>query len=153
MFFPLLANPSSIPAAYFIWPEIFLTFASGLQAIRHKHKQHKKKTLIILATALTLSATVPASAQKRSGDAQGSITPEMLAEIRKGYEGTASDKALKNALNTNSINVLAANSENLAMIDTHFSDQVKTKGRTNQKSSAQASCQPQSSQCPPPGNR
>ena len=59
----------------------------------------------------------------------------MLKEIKKGYQGTASDKAIRNALNTTGINVLAANAENAAMIDTHFSDQVKTKGRTDQKSS------------------
>lgn len=94
-----------------------------------------KKILIVLAAALALSAAIPASAQKKSGGTRGGITPEMLAALRKGYEGTASDRALKNALNSNPINVLAANSENLAMIDTHFSDQVKTKGRTNQKSS------------------
>lgn len=67
--------------------------------------------------------------------AQGGISPEMLTEIQKGYAGTAADKALRNALQNNSISVLAANAENAAMIDTHFSDRVKTIGITNQKSS------------------
>ncbi|MBP5721509.1 MAG: C1 family peptidase, partial [Bacteroidales bacterium] len=49
-------------------------------------------------------------------------------------EGTASDKALRNALNTTAINTLALNADNVPM-DTRFSDMVKTKGRTNQKSS------------------
>ena len=91
-----------------------------------------KRTFILAASLLVLSGTV-ASAQKQSD--KGGISAEMLTEIRKGYGGTASDKAIRNALNAAAINVLAANSENIAMIDTHFSDEVKTKGRTNQKSS------------------
>ena len=59
----------------------------------------------------------------------------MLKEISKAYEGNANDKAIRNALNTTSINVLAENAENMAMIDTHFSDEVRTKGITDQKSS------------------
>ena len=59
----------------------------------------------------------------------------MLAEISKGYKGTGSDKAIRNALAGTSIGVLAVNSENAAMIDTHFSDKVLTKGITDQKSS------------------
>ena len=39
------------------------------------------------------------------------------------------------ALASNSIAALAVNAENLAMIDTHFSDRVQTKGITNQLSS------------------
>ncbi len=59
----------------------------------------------------------------------------MLSEIQKGYQGTASDKAIRNALNTTPISVLSENAEAIAMIDTHFSDRVKTKGITDQKSS------------------
>ena len=59
----------------------------------------------------------------------------MLKEISKAYEGNANDKAIRNALNTTSISVLAENAENMAMIDTHFSDEVRTKGITDQKSS------------------
>lgn len=87
----------------------------------------------ILAAICALAFSLTATAQKL--DPEGGISEKMLSEIRKGYEGTPSDKAIKNALNTNSIGVLAANTENLAMIDTHFSDEVKTTGRTNQKSS------------------
>lgn len=91
------------------------------------------KRTFILASALLVLCGTGAFAQKQSKN--GGISAEMLTEIRKGYEGTASDKAVRNALNAAAINVLAANSENIAMIDTHFSDEVKTKGRTNQKSS------------------
>ena len=86
-----------------------------------------KKTLTLLA--LTLLG-IGAAAQSK-----GSITPQMLSEIRKGYEGTPADKALRNALNTTAITVLSANAENAAMIDTEFSDRVKTWGITDQKSS------------------
>ena len=91
-----------------------------------------KRTFILAAALMVLSGT-GVSAQKQSEN--GGISAEMLTEIRKGYEGTASDKAIRNALNADAINVLATNAGNMAMIDTHFSDEVKTKGRTNQKSS------------------
>ena len=86
-----------------------------------------KKAILLLALALT---GVGAAAQQK-----GSITPEMLTEIRKGYEGTPADKAIRNALNTTAITVLSANAENAAMIDTDFTDRVKTWGITDQKSS------------------
>ena len=91
-----------------------------------------KRTFILAAALMVLSGT-GVSAQKQSKN--GGISAEMLTEIRKGYEGTASDKAIRNALNADAINVLATNAGNMAMIDTHFSDEVKAKGRTNQKSS------------------
>ena len=81
---------------------------------------------ILLAASLLVSVTL---------FAQGGISADMLREISSAYEGTAADKALRNALNSTQINVLAASAENIAMIDTHFSDEVKTKGRTDQKSS------------------
>jgi len=65
----------------------------------------------------------------------GGITASMLTEISKGYEGSASDKAIRNALATTPIATLAMNADNAAMIDTHFTDMVKTKGITDQKSS------------------
>ena len=86
-----------------------------------------KKTLTFLALALLC---IGAAAQPKGG-----ITPEMLDEISRGYAGNAADKAIRNALNTTSITVLSANAENAAMIDTDFSDRVKTWGITDQKSS------------------
>ena len=65
----------------------------------------------------------------------GGISPEMLARISKGWSGSASDKALRNAIGSTPINSLAVNAENAAMIDTGFSDKVKTVGITDQKSS------------------
>lgn len=93
------------------------------------------KSLMTLSLAATLLAAPCLTAQQRAGDAKGGISEAMLSEIRGGYAGTASDKAIRNALNAASVNVLAANSENMAMIDTHFSDRVRTNGHTDQKSS------------------
>ena len=86
-----------------------------------------KRLAVILAA---LVAAAGAMAQNAGG-----ISAETLAEIQKGYQGTAADKAVRNALNTTPMATLATNAENAAMIDTHFSDVVKTKGITNQKSS------------------
>jgi bleomycin hydrolase len=88
---------------------------------------------ILLAASLLVSVSV--FAQKPAGDPKGGISADMLRQISSAYEGNAADKALRNALNSTQINVLAASAENLAMIDTHFSDMVVTKGRTDQKSS------------------
>lgn len=97
-----------------------------------------KKIMLTLAALSVFAASAFAQALPKgsaAASAEGGITSEMLAQISKGYEGTASDKAIKNALAGTSITTLAVNSENAAMIDTHFSDRVKTKGITDQKSS------------------
>ena len=65
----------------------------------------------------------------------GGITSDMLSSIREAYQNTAADKAARNALNAASMATLATNAANAAMIDTHFSDQVKTVGITDQKKS------------------
>ena len=74
-------------------------------------------------------------AQTPAASRDGGISPEMLSEISKGYAGNANDKAIRNALAATSIATLSVNAENAAMIDTHFSDRVKTKGITDQQSS------------------
>ena len=76
-----------------------------------------------------------AHAQQTAGSPEGGISAEMLSQISKGYEGDADDKAIRNALAGTSIATLAVNAENAAMIDSHFSDRVKTKGITDQQSS------------------
>ena len=57
-----------------------------------------RQSTIILVAAIALLFSGVASAQQKA-DPKGGISPEMLKEIRTGYEGTASDKAIKNALN------------------------------------------------------
>ena len=85
-----------------------------------------KRTLLVVAA---LAGALALNAQNKGG-----ISADLLGEISKGYEGTAADKALRNALNTTPINTLALNADNLP-VDTRFSDMVTTKGRTNQLSS------------------
>lgn len=87
-----------------------------------------KKILVITAALL---AAFTSFAQTKNGG----ISATMLSEIQKGYEGTPSDKAIRNALNGTPIAILSENAENMAMIDTDFSDKVRTKGITDQKSS------------------
>ena len=91
----------------------------------------KRILLVIAAGALSLASF----AQKPAGNPKGGISADMLKEISAAYEGNAADKALRNALNSTPINVLATSTDRIAMIDTHFSNQVVTKGRTDQKSS------------------
>ena len=93
------------------------------------------KKLVLTVAMATLCAGYPVHAQQTAGSPEGGISKEMLAEISKGYEGNASDKAIRNALACNPIATLALNSENAGMMDTHFSDRVRTKGITDQKSS------------------
>ena len=68
-------------------------------------------------------------------DGKGGISPGMLEQIKQSYQGTASDKALRNAIGSNDIRKLALNQENLTGMDTHFSIKVNSKGITDQKSS------------------
>ena len=84
-----------------------------------------KKTLILLALLIpfVMKAQTPG----------GGISPELLSEIGGAFKESPSDKAIRNALNSAAIGTLSLN--NSAMIDTHFSDKVKTKGHTDQKSS------------------
>ena len=84
---------------------------------------------------LTVCASSVVSAQEPAASHDGGISPEMLAQISATYEDNGYDRAISNALAGTSISVLALNADNAAMIDTHFSDRVKTKGITDQKSS------------------
>ena len=87
------------------------------------------KKIITLAVALFAVGTLSAQQDK------GGITAEMLQEIRTGQTNSAAEKAARNALALNPIAELATNAENLAMIDTHFSHRVRTKGITDQHQS------------------
>lgn len=67
--------------------------------------------------------------------ANGGITPSMLNQIKEGYKGTSTDKAIRNAIGSNDIRKLAIDQENLKGMDAHFSIRVNSKGITDQKSS------------------
>lgn len=66
---------------------------------------------------------------------KGGISDDMLREIRKSYQGTATDRALMNAITSTDIRVLAVNHANAAGVDTYFSNKVSSRGITDQKSS------------------
>lgn len=87
-----------------------------------------KRTIIMLLVAFVFCS---ATAQT----ANGGIDAKMLEKIKNGYTNSPEQRAVKNALASNSIASLSINGDNLAMCDTHFSHRVKTKGITNQKSS------------------
>ena len=83
----------------------------------------------------TLTVALLASGMLYAQKDNGGITAEMLQEIRTGQTNSPAEKAARNALAQNSIPELAINAENLAMIDTHFSHRVHTKGITDQHQS------------------
>lgn len=56
------------------------------------------------------------------------INPQMLEKIKKANNFTAQDKALQNAITSNSIDKLVISYDNQANYDTYFSNRVKTKG-------------------------
>lgn len=94
-----------------------------------------KKIFLTAAFAAFFVSFQMSAQQQTAGNPEGGISAEMLEVISKGYEGDADDRAIRNALAGTSISTLALNADNAAMIDTHFSDRVRTKGITDQKSS------------------
>lgn len=68
-------------------------------------------------------------------DGKGGISDVMLKQIQQSYQGTASDKAIRNAISNNDIRKLAVNLDNQKGMDTNFSIKVDSKGITDQKSS------------------
>ena len=89
----------------------------------------------IITLTAGLLACLSLFAQKPAGDPKGGISEQLLQELSQSFAGNAADKAVRNALANAQINVLAASADNLGMIDTHFSNEVKTVGRTDQQSS------------------
>lgn len=86
---------------------------------------------LFLASVLAVLSVFAASAQQPAGG----LSPEILEQISATYQDNAYDKAISNALAGTSISTLAVNADNAAMIDTHFSHRVRTKGITDQQSS------------------
>ena len=95
---------------------------------------YMKKIIVVAALAAFCLGGV-LSAQNTAGVPECGISAEMLDRISSAYKGDASDRALRNALAVTPIGTLAINADNAAMIDTHFSDRVRTKGITDQQSS------------------
>ena len=87
-----------------------------------------KKQLIF---TVALAACLTASAQTKDGG----ISAQMLQQIEKQNAPTASDRALRNALAANAIDLLAKNQANAGALDTYFSVETKKQSITDQKSS------------------
>ncbi len=89
------------------------------------------KNRMIFAFGAAIFSVLTLSAQNKDGG----ITEEMLSDLKSSYIETSSDRAIRNALNAAPVAALSENAANMAMIDTSFTDRVKTIGITNQRSS------------------
>jgi bleomycin hydrolase len=63
------------------------------------------------------------------------ITPQMLKQMESSFAANAENRALGNAIQANPLNKLALNRENRNGNDTYFSNEVKSKGISDQKQS------------------
>lgn len=66
---------------------------------------------------------------------KGGIDNAMMSRLRSSFKNEASDKAIRNALRGTDIDVLATSADNKNLYDNTFSNRVKSKGITDQKSS------------------
>lgn len=87
-----------------------------------------KKIISLSLICLLLSGSL--LAQQFKG-----LTTTDLTKIKSSVTKDASFKARQNAVTANGIAKLAVNRENAGKVDTYFSNKVKTKGITDQKSS------------------
>ena len=81
----------------------------------------------------TLGLLVVTSAMGQTRN--GGISAEMLQQIEKQNPPTVSDRALRNALAANAIDLLAKNQQHAGALDTYFSVETKSQSITDQKSS------------------
>ena len=95
-----------------------------------------KKYLALALAAVLISGGAMAQKKKQTQpEYNGGITTEMMQQMKQGFGGNASDKALRNILVNNAPNKLAMNYENATKFDSHFSNRVVSKAVTDQKSS------------------
>lgn len=83
---------------------------------------------VLISFALAFAATAVAQTN-------GGISRQMLNEIQKSQKMTTSERALANAIASNSIDNLALNHANAGEFDTYFSVETKEQSITNQRSS------------------
>ena len=81
---------------------------------------------------LTICASVSVAV---AAMAQGGISEDMMARIRQGWQGTPEEQALRNAISANDINKLSVKQGIESTYDFYFSDEVPSKGITDQQSS------------------
>lgn len=84
-----------------------------------------------LLTACLLAACVAVSAQTKNGG----ISADMMKKIESNVAATPAERAIRNAIATNSITDLAKSPSSLGYIDTHFSDETTKQSIHDQKSS------------------
>jgi bleomycin hydrolase len=65
----------------------------------------------------------------------GSLTPEMLKDLRSGFKMDPATRAMYNAITGGDVSALAVNRDILQQHNNVFSNKLKAKGITNQKSS------------------
>lgn len=78
-----------------------------------------------------LMAAMAVGAQTKDGG----ITSAMLQQIEQQQAPSASDRALRNALAANAIDLLAKNQQHAGELDTYFSVETRKQTITDQKSS------------------
>ena len=95
-----------------------------------------QKIFSSFALALGLFATgLTAQAQSPAVTKGGGISPQVLKQIRAAQPAPTATRAWRNALAGTSINQLAKTADNPAANDTYFSDEVRSKGVTDQQQS------------------
>ncbi len=82
------------------------------------------KKIFLLGFALCLGSMAFAQ--------NGGLDAQTLDQIKKGYQGTPEEKALRNAISANDINKLAVQQGIEATYDYYFSNEVPSKGVTDQ---------------------
>lgn len=87
-----------------------------------------KKLITMLAVA---AFTAPLSAQHQ----EGGISADMLREMREAQAAQPANRAIANAMATNSIDNLARNFKTQGMVDTYFNVETPAQSIHNQKSS------------------
>lgn len=85
--------------------------------------------------SLFLSFAVAFSIAAEAQTAGGGISGQMMNDIRKSQQMTPADRALANAIASNSIDNLAKNHANAGQIDTYFSVETPSQSITDQQSS------------------
>ncbi len=90
----------------------------------------KKLSLFIVCAAAFVMA---AQAQNITKD--GGLSMQQIKMLRGSYQSNPTNKALRNAINSNDISKLAVNYDNNTAFDEHLSNTVPSKAITNQESS------------------
>jgi bleomycin hydrolase len=88
-----------------------------------------KKTILFVAIAIVSAFSLNAQELK------GNLDQKALKEIRESFKNTPENIALGNAISHNDIKKLATNRENDGKLNHYFSNEVKTNGIADQKSS------------------